>query len=156
MEKISKALNYGKFYLKELNNTSNVSPKYSLVTYKEGQANYIACRCKEENILAKTYHSQVMIYSKRKLPLFIDIIYESFLFENREAPTLSESPTVFKEEQSLVCVLTNDKVYVTSDKLERYLFYCYKKAIPKINFIKIFDKKKEMASYLLDHLNIII
>jgi hypothetical protein len=128
------------------------SPRLNYETIFFGQANYLLKRCKEEKIQAAYRNKRVYIYSKRKLPKFVELINESLEYGNKQAPTFNSETAVFSTGKKILCILKkeNETIYSTNENMPDVVYHIFKKDIPKFSNFKLFSTLKEMKEHLLE------
>ena len=135
-------------HIREIKDATDSDPKYAYACTRRGQGNYLMHRCKEENLNAIFSRNQVMIYSRTKVPLFSNLILESFQFDNKTNPPCPSTTVTYWEGQAVLGVLVEGRVYVVDDKFSTFVLYEYKKKLPRFKEFTIFKRKKDMEEFL--------
>lgn len=133
-------------------------PRLNYETTMFGQANYLLKRCKEEKIQAAFRDRRIYIYSKRKIPRFVDLIKESLEYNNKPMPVLGVEVSTFLNGRRVLCVLKkdNETIYSTNENLPDVIYHIFKKDIPRLLNFKLFNTLREMKEHLLEVEKVII
>jgi hypothetical protein len=150
-DKLHQPIDYKDLEIKELTDYKTGTPRYVYYTHRYGHVNYLMHQCKEKGIKAESLNHQVHIFSKNKLPLFIDVIIESLIYDSIPIPSLKEdhADRVYRKGKKVLCVLTkNDVAYVSKDCFPEWMVEVYKRTVPRLKRYFFFSDKKS----LMDHL----
>jgi hypothetical protein len=149
VEEYMNQLNYG---VMELNNTGIDDPKFRYTPVRRGQATFIIHKCGEQKLRAAYLMGDVVIFSKRKLPIFLDIISQS-LEIGYEPLQLTKETQAFYYGHALKCLMVRDMdaTFVTEGSFEEIVRLQFLNQIPITKQYYIFNTQKEMKERLLEH-----
>lgn len=133
-------------------------PSLFYKTSQRGQANYILKRLQEKDVRAMSIIGGVGIFSRQKLPLFLEIIKESFDYLEKDPPSIESDCIRIQKDKGLVCVLLHQGqvCYVTEDRMCDVQFCIFKREIPAPKHYFIFRTKQEMIGTIEEKENYII
>ena len=136
------------------------SPKFKYSAPKCGQVNYIKVSCRNSGVRVDSYGRDVQIFSKRKLPQFIQTIDKSLELLNKPEPQLKHKTVTYSVGQKVLCVMVERDgvlfMYVVETNLEDTMFQVYEKNIPKAHHMKIYSKKRDMVLALEEEEGLIL
>jgi len=133
-------------------------PKFSYSAEYFGQAYYISEQCKIKGIRASNIGNVIYIYSRKKLPNFIEIVRESYSYIKKPFPLLEGNVVSIQLDKALLCVylLSKDTVYVTEGHLPYLVYEIFKRNLPRPKNFCVCTTKRELMDTLLMEENILI
>lgn len=136
-------------------------PRFFYRTIKEGQGEYIRCRCREKGIAVVTMNREVAIFSKRKLIQFTEIIKGSVaIIENQEQPILEQGSLLAKNGATTlgVFLVKEDGVHLftTEKHFAEIKMNIFAKRLPKYYFCRLFNSHKEFKDHVMEVEHLII
>ena len=129
------------------------SPKYWYDTEIEGQGNFLLETCKKTGkVRVEQYSSQVGIFSKKKIVVFIEVIKQSFDYEEKIQPVMNGNNLVCKDGRALMGVLINKDgeihCYATEKHYREMKYFVFTKQVPKFTHSHIFESYKELVKHM--------
>jgi hypothetical protein len=134
-------------------------PKVSYKTILRGQGVYLLNKCKELGVRVIYQSGHVLIFTKKKIDLFLDAIEQS-LHESQELPTKSfiASHQCFKSGKKLLAIGIKDLdlLITTDDNFKDVVFYQFKNKIPITKNVKIYSTLRDLKTGVEKEFNLIV
>lgn len=147
--------------VERLQNTGDLAeqlPKFYWDTLYPGQANYIVRRCNEEGLRVDCLGHRVLIYSKKKIPIMMNVITESMQWVDRPEPELCQESLVLCHGRKTLAVMLkkNETCYVPECHFSELQYYIFMRKAPHLKNYVIFNSVHEMIDHLREKLNLAI
>lgn len=138
--------------IRRLDKSPDHLPSFAYTPIAYGQRNYIIRECNDNGIRNTIQDGEVQIFSRKKLPIFKQIITDSFIPLEKDHPPWKFLNRAYWRGRALISVLISEckEAYVTENHMEDLVYHIYMRNIPQPTMFKIFSRKAEMVNHLLD------